>query len=104
MDIQKMMKQVQKMQAEMQKTQAGLGEKTIEATVAGGRVTVTANGLGDITAIKIAKEIVDPTDIDTLQDLVLSGVQQAQIKVKELASGEMGKITGGMGLPPGLGF
>lgn len=99
-----MMKQVQKMQAEMQKTQAGLGEKTIEATVAGGRVTVTANGLGDITAIKIAKEIVDPTDIDTLQDLVLSGVQQAQIKVKELASGEMGKITGGMGLPPGLGF
>lgn len=104
MDIQKMMKQVQKMQAEMQKTQAGLGEKTIEASVAGGRVTVTANGLGDITAIKIAKEVVDPGDVDMLQDLVLSAVQQAQAKVKELASGEMGKITGGMGLPPGLGF
>ncbi len=104
MDIQKMMKQVQKMQADMQQAQAGLGEKTVEASVAGGRVTVTANGLGDITAIKIAKEVVDPNDIDMLQDLVLSAVRQAQDKVKEVASGEMGKITGGMGLPPGLGF
>jgi nucleoid-associated protein EbfC len=104
MDIQKMMKQVQKMQAEMQKTQADLGGKTVEASVAGGRVTVSANGLGDINAIKISKEVVDPTDVDMLQDLVLSAVQQAQVKVKELASGEMGKITGGMGLPPGMGF
>lgn len=99
-----MMKQVQKMQADMQKTQAGLGEKSVESSVAGGRVTVTANGLGDITAIKIAKDVVDPSDVDMLQDLVLSAVQQVQVKVKELASGEMGKITGGMGLPPGLGF
>lgn len=104
MDIQKMMKQVQQMQAKMQKTQAELADKTIEASVAGGRVTVSANGHGDITSIKIAREIVDPNDIDTLQDLVLSAVQQAQVKVKELAAGEMGKITGGMGLPPGLGF
>lgn len=104
MDIQKMMKQVQQMQAKMQKTQADLGEKSVEASVAGGRVTVSANGLGDITAIKISKEVVDPNDVDMLQDLVLSAVQQAQVKVKELASGEMGKITGGMGLPPGMGF
>ena len=64
MDIQKMMKQVQqmqaKMQAKMQKTQAELADKTIEASVAGGRVTVSANGHGDITSIKIAREIVDP--------------------------------------------
>ena len=104
MDIQKMMKQVQQMQAQMQKTQADLAGKSVEASVAGGRVTVTANGHGDITAIKIVKDVVDPNDIDMLQDLVLSAVQQAQSKVKELAAGEMGKITGGMGLPPGLGF
>ena len=104
MDIQKMMKQVQQMQAKMQRTQAELGGKTVEVSVAGGRVTVSANGHGDITAIRISREIVDPNDVDMLQDLVLSAVQQVQAKVKELASGEMGKITGDMGLPPGLGF
>lgn len=104
MDIQKMMKQVQQMQAKMQKSQAALGDKVVEASVGGGRVTVTANGHGDIKSIKISKDIVDPSDVDTLEDLVLSAVQQVQGKVKELAAGEMGKITGGMGLPPGMGF
>ena len=104
MNIQKMMKQVQQMQSQMQKTQAALGGKTVEAAVANGRVTITANGHGDITSIRIAKEVVDPDDIDTLQDLVLSAVQQVQEKVKQLAADEMGKVTGGMGLPPGLGI
>jgi hypothetical protein len=104
MNIQKMMKQVRRMQAQMQQAQEDLGGKSVESSVAGGRVTVTANGHGDITAIQIAKEVVDPDDVDMLQDLVLSAVQQAQSKVKELASSEMGKITGGMGLPPGMGF
>lgn len=104
MNIQKMLKQVQRMQADMQKAQADLAGKSVEASVAGGRVVVTANGQGDITAIKIAPEVVDPSDIDMLQDLVLSAVQQAQAKVKEVASSEMGKITGGMGLPPGMGL
>lgn len=104
MDIQKMMKQVQQMQAKMQKSQAELGDKIVEASVGGGRVTATANGHGDIKSIKISKDIVDPSDVDTLEDLVLSAVQQVQGKVKELAEGEMGKITGGMGLPPGMGF
>lgn len=104
MNIQKMMKQVQRMQAQMQQAQADLESKTIETSVAGGRVTVTATGQGDITSIKIAKEVVDPEDVDMLQDLVLSAVQQAQAKVKEVAAAEMGKVTGGMGLPPGMGF
>jgi nucleoid-associated protein EbfC len=104
MNIQKMMKQVQRMQAQMQQAQEDLGGKTVETSVAGGRVTVVANGHGDVTSIKIAKEVVDPNDVDMLQDLVLSAVQQAQAKVKELASSEMGKVTGGMGLPPGMGF
>lgn len=104
MNIQKMMKQMQRMQAQMQQAQAGLGTKSVEASVGGGRVTVTANGHGDITSIQIAKEVVDPNDVDMLQDLVLSAIQQAQDKVKKLAADEMGKITGGMGLPPGLGL
>ncbi len=104
MNIQKMMAQVQEMQAKMQQAQTDLGSKSIEASSAGGRVTVKANGHGDITAITIAKEVVDPNDIEMLQDMVLSAVQQAQAKVKEIAGAEMGKITGGMGLPPGLGL
>lgn len=104
MNIQKMMKQVQRMQAQMQQAQADLGTRSIEASVGGGRVTVTATGHGDITAIKIAPEVVDPNDVEMLQDLVLSGVQQAQAKVKQLAAEEMSKVTGGMGLPPGMGL
>lgn len=104
MNIQKMMKQVQAMQSQMQKSQAELGTKTFEASVAGGKITVTANGHGDIQGIKIAKEVVDPEDVEMLQDLVLSAVQQVQKKVKDTQSSEMGKLTGGMGLPPGMGF
>lgn len=104
MNIQKMMKEAMRMQAKMQQTQADLAGKSLEASSGGGRVTVTANGHGDIQSIKIAKEIVDPEDVEMLQDLVLTAVQQAQAKVKEIASAEMGKVTGGLGLPPGLGL
>lgn len=101
MDIQKMMKQ---MQSQMQKSQAELSKRTFESTVAGGKIVVTANGQGDITDLKIAKEIVDPSDVEMLQELLLSAVQQVQKKVKDTQASEMGKLTGGMGLPPGLGF
>ena len=104
MNIQKMLKQVQQMQGQMQKTQAELATKTFESSVAGGRVVVVANGQGDIQSIKIAKEVVDPEDVDMLQDLVLSAVQQVQKQVKDTQAAEMGKVTGGMGLPPGMGF
>jgi nucleoid-associated protein EbfC len=104
MNIQKMMKQVQQMQSQMQKTQADLANRTFEASVAGGKIVAKANGQGDITGITIAKEVVDPSDVEMLQDLVLSAVQQAQKKVKDVQSSEMGKLTGGMGLPPGLGL
>lgn len=104
MNIQKMLKQVQDMQGQMQKTQAQLATQTFEASVAGGRVTVTINGQGDIQGLKIAKEVVDPEDIDMLQDLVLSAIQQAQKQVKDTQAAEMGKLTGGMSLPPGMGF
>lgn len=102
MDLQKMMKQMQRMQSDMAQAQNELAGKSVEASVAGGRVVVTANGAQEITSIKIAKEVVDPTDVDMLQDLVLSAVQQALAKSKQLAAGEMGKLTQGLGLPPGL--
>jgi DNA-binding YbaB/EbfC family protein len=102
MDLQKMMSQMQRMQSDMTQAQKDLATKTLEVSVAGGRVTVTANGAQEITGIKIAKEVVDPNDVDMLQDLVLSAVQQALTKSKELAANEMGKLTDGMGLPPGL--
>ncbi len=105
MNIQKMMKQAQQMQAKMQQAQEELAEKTVEVTAGGGKITVTANGAGDILAIKIIKDVVDPNDVEMLEDLILSGVQKAIEDGRALMQAEMGKITGGMGgLPPGLGF
>jgi DNA-binding YbaB/EbfC family protein len=103
MNLNKLMKQAQKMQEQMAKTQSELEDKTVEVKAAGGKVTVVANGAGDVLSIKIAKEIVDPEDIEILEDLVLSGVQQAIMQGKALAQSEMTKITGGLGMP-GLGM
>lgn len=104
MNIQKMLKQMQRMQTDMAQAQQQLAGKTVEGTAGGGRVKVTATGSQEITSITIAKEVVDPEDVDMLQDLVLTAVQQALTKSKELAAGEMGKLTQGMGMPPGMGF
>ncbi|WP_038167224.1 YbaB/EbfC family nucleoid-associated protein [Verrucomicrobium sp. BvORR106] len=104
MNIQKMMKQMQQMQSKMAQTQDDLAGKTMEVSSGGGRVTVTVTGAQEITGIKINKEIVDPEDVDMLETLVLTAVQQALAKSKEMAAGEMGKLTQGMGLPPGMGF
>jgi len=86
------------MQAQMAKTQAELEEKTIEVSAAGGKVKVTANGAGEILSIKIEKEIIDPNDVEFLEEAVLSGVQQAIEQGKALAQSEMKKITGGLDL------
>jgi nucleoid-associated protein EbfC len=99
MNIQKMMKQAAKMQEQMSAT---LAEKTVEVSVGGEKVIVVANGLGDIVSIKISKEVVDPEDTELLEDLVLSGVKQAIEKGKSLAQNEMGRLTSGLGLPPGM--
>jgi DNA-binding YbaB/EbfC family protein len=103
MNLNKLMKQAQKMQEQMAKTQAELEEKTVEVSAGGGRVKVVANGAGDVLSIKIAKEIVDPEDVEILEDLILSGVQQAIAQGKDVAQSEMTKITGGMGMG-GLGL
>src|SRR5256885_12439941 len=103
MNLNKLMKQAQKMQEQMAKTQAELEQKTVEVSAGGGKVKVVANGAGDLLSIKIAKEIIDPADAEILEDLLLTAVQQAVAQGKELASSEMGKITGGMGMA-GLGL
>ena len=101
MNIAKMMKQAQQMQGKMQKVQAELAEREVETTAAGGKVTVTATCSGDIRAIKIAPEIVDPEDVEILEDIVLSGVKQAIEEGRKVMEEEMGKVTGGLGQMPG---
>src|SRR5439155_24703600 len=103
MNLNKLMKQAQKMQEQMAKTQAELEEKTVEVQAGGGKVKVVANGAGDVISIKIDKEIVDPNDVEFLEEIVLSGVKGAIEQGKALAQSEMSKITGGLGVP-GLGL
>lgn len=95
----KMMKQVQKMQAEMVKMQEQLGERTVESTAGGGVVRVVANGRQELVSIEIKPEAVDPEDVEMLQDLVLTAVNDALKKAQEMVSSEMGKLTGGLNLP-----
>jgi DNA-binding YbaB/EbfC family protein len=97
MNLNKLMKQAQKMQEQMVKTQAELEQKTVEVSAGGGKVKVTANGTGDVIAIKIDKEVVDPNDVEFLEDMVLNAVRDAIEQGKALAQSEMTKITGGLG-------
>ena len=104
MNIAKMMKQAQKAQQRMQEVQVELLDKTVESSVGGGKVTVMANGAGDVLHIKISPDVVDPGDVEMLEDLILSGVRQAIDAGKKMAEEEMAKVTAGLGLPPGMGM
>lgn len=94
-----MMKQAQKMQAKMMKMQEELGTKEVEATAGGGMIKVVANGKQQIISIEMEKEVVDPEDIEMLQDLILAAVNDALAKSQEMVSEQMSKITGGMNIP-----
>lgn len=94
-----MMKQAQKLQAKMIRLQEELGEKTVESAAGGGMVKVVANGKQQIVAIQIEKEVVDPEDVDMLQDLILAAVNDALTQSQEMVSSEMAKLTGGMNIP-----
>jgi hypothetical protein len=96
------MKQAQKMQRDMEKLQAELDEKEVEATAGGGAVTVIVTGKKEIKEITIKPEVIDPDDVEMLQDLILAAVNEGLRKADEMASEEMNKITGGMGKMPGL--
>ena len=104
MNIQKMMKEAQKMQERLAKAQSDLAEQSIDVSAGGGKVSVTVNGAGDITAIKISPDVVDPQDVEMLEDLVLSGIREALDASRKLQADTMGKVTGGLGGLPGLGI
>lgn len=101
-NMNKMMKQVQKMQQDMAKLQEELAQRQVEATAGGGAVTVVVNGQLDVLEIKISPEVVDPDDIEMLQDLVIAAVNEALRQAQDMSSKEMAKVTGGAGLPKGL--
>ena len=104
MNIQKMMKEAQKMQERLAKAQSDLSQESIAVSAGGGKINVTVNGAGDITAIKISPDVVDPQDVEMLEDLVLSGIREAQEASRKLQADTMGKVTGGLGGLPGFGI
>jgi len=97
-----MMKQMQKMQKEMEKMQSELDAREFETTVGGGAVKVKVNGKKELVAITLEESIVDPEDIEMLQDLIIAAVNQAAKIAEEAVAREMSKLTGGMNIP-GLG-
>ncbi|MBQ6230902.1 MAG: YbaB/EbfC family nucleoid-associated protein [Eubacterium sp.] len=92
-----LMKQAQKMQKQMEETQAALEEKEYEASAGGGVVTVKINGKKEVTSIKIAEEVVDPEDIETLEEVVMAAVNEAIRMQADDEREQLGKVTGGLG-------
>ena len=97
-----MMRQLQEMQEKMARIQEELGSKEVQGTSGGGVVTVRANGHQKLLSVEISPEAVDPQDVELLQDMVLAAANEALDRSRELAAGELGQLTAGMGLPPGL--
>ena len=97
-----LMRQAQKIQEEMQKTQEEAKKKTAEATAGGGMVTVVASGAGELVSIKIEKDVVNPDDVEMLQDLILAACNEALRRSQEMVNEEMAKLTGGLQIP-GIG-
>lgn len=98
-NMKNMMKQAQQLQTKMAKMQEEMAEKTIEASSGGGMVKVVANGKQEVVSIHIEKEVVDPEDVEMLQDLILAAVNEALAQSQKMVSDEMSKLTGGMKIP-----
>jgi DNA-binding YbaB/EbfC family protein len=94
-----MMKEAQKLQARMLKMQEELAGKTVESAVGGGMIKVVANGRNQVVAIRIEKEVVNPEDVEMLQDLILAAVNDALSKSQEMVSAQMSQLTGGLNIP-----
>ena len=94
-----MMKEAQKLQARMLKMQEELAEKTVESAVGGGMIKVVANGRNQVVSIRIEKEVVNPEDVEMLQDLILAAVNDALTKSQEMVATQMGTLTGGLNIP-----
>jgi DNA-binding YbaB/EbfC family protein len=98
-----MMQQIQKLQEDMMKTQESLGDETLTVTAGGGAITVVITGQQQIESIQIDPEVVDPEDVEMLQDLVVAAVNEAMTKSREMAAERLSGLTGGLNLP-GLGL
>jgi nucleoid-associated protein EbfC len=94
-----LMKQAQQMQQKMMKLQEEIAQKTLDASVGGGMVTVTVNGKSEVLRIKIEPQVVDPNDVEMLEDLIVAGVNEALRKAQEMIAEEMNKLTGGLKIP-----
>jgi len=94
-----MLQQLQKLQEEMLKTQESLGEETVTVTAGGGAITLVVSGHQKIQSITIDPEVVDPDDVEMLQDLVMAAVNEAIDKSQKLAADRMGALTGGVSIP-----
>ena len=94
-----MMKKVQKMQADMLKMQEDLKNRTVETSAGGGAVTVVVSGKKEVKSVKIAPSAVDPEDVEMLEDMILTAINDGMKQIDEMTEKEMGKVTGGMKLP-----
>ena len=95
----RMIQQAQQLQAQLMKAQEQLASMTVEASAGGGAVTVIMNGQQQIQSVKISPEVVDPEDVEMLEDMVLSAVREAQAKAQEMATKQMSGLTGGLNIP-----
>jgi DNA-binding YbaB/EbfC family protein len=93
------MRQAQELQARLAKAQQELAEATIEASSGGGAVKVTVNGQQQVLSVKISPEAIEPDDVEMLEDLVMTAVNEALAKAQEMAVKHMGKLTGGLNIP-----
>jgi nucleoid-associated protein EbfC len=98
-DIMKLLQQAQQMQGRLQQIQDELQQRTVSASAGGGMVTVNADGKGQIRSIKIDPSVVNPSDVEMLEDLILVALTDVQRRATAMAQEEMGKLTGGLGLP-----
>ncbi len=98
-NMQKQLQQMQAMQRQMEQMQAELEEKEITTTSGGGAVSVTVNGKKEIVSLTLDKDVVDPDDVEMLQDLVIAAVNEAMRQIDEISNAEMGKLTGGLNIP-----
>ncbi|HEU4642241.1 MAG TPA: YbaB/EbfC family nucleoid-associated protein [Gemmatimonadaceae bacterium] len=103
-DFMKMLQQAQQVQGRLQQMQQELESRTVSASSGGGMVTVTADGKGQVRQVRIDPTVVNPADVEMLEDLVLAAITEAQKKAAELAQEEMQKVTGGLSLPFKLPF
>ena len=94
-----MMRQVQKLQGEMQRAREELGETVVEGTAGGGVVSIVVDGNQHLRSVKISPDVVDPGDVEMLEDLMASAIRDALTKAQKLASDRLGNLTGGLGIP-----